>query len=181
MGDDNDQNDNAVANRYSVTRRTAWWGLTVFSVICVAAFFSALGDKKDAGGEVTRADKWSGSVTIISMALAFIACLCSHFFADHFVDKWLGEGAVSVIVLAMWAAGLAAMMDPDNLHAVTERGGILNANLYFFAWASLAASVWIFCSFVTIQNYVKRGDDSEAPPNMSKLVLLELCTFFHCP
>lgn len=166
MGDDNEK-DNSVEGSFSFTRRTAWWSLAVFSAICVAAHFTALGDKKNVGYTVTRDDKWTGSVMIISMALAFIACCAHHYFAQHFVDKW-PEGLFSVVVLSLWAAGLAAIMDPDNLQAVTERGGILNANLYFFSWASLAAAVWIFCSYVTIQAYIKRGDDAAAPPNMSK-------------
>ena len=171
MGDDNDQKDNEVVSDFSVSRRTAWWGLTVFSAICVGAQFSAVNQRKDDFGyEVTRADKWSGSVMIVSMSLAFIACLAHHFFAEHFVDK-LPEGFFSVVVLAMWAAGLPAMMNPDNLQAVDERGEILNANLYFSAWGSLATAVWICCSYVTIQAYFKRGDDSATPPNMSKLCL----------
>jgi hypothetical protein len=175
MGDDNDQKDNAVTT-FSVTRRTAWWALTVFSAICVAAHFTAVSDNKDAGVDPSRADKWTGSVMIISMALSFIACLAHHFFAESFVDK-VGEGFFSVLVLALWGAGMAAVMNPDNGQAVTEFGEILNANLYFFSWASLATAVWIFCSFVTIQAYFKRGDDAAAPPDMTKWYLLVAASF----
>jgi hypothetical protein len=59
-------------------------------------------------------------------------------------------------------------MDPGNSQAVSIDGSILNANLYFFSWASLVAVVWIFGSFVTINKYLKRGDDSGTPPSMSK-------------
>lgn len=175
MGDDNDQKDTE-ANRFSVTRRTAWWGLTVFSAISVAAHFTAVSDKKDVGFETTRADKWTGAVMIVSMAFAFFACSAHHFFAEPFVDKW-PEGTVSTIVLALWAAGMAAIMNPDNFQAVDEGGSIFNANLYFFSWSSLAAAVWIFCSFVTIQAYFKRMEDDSAPPNMTKWYLLVAASF----
>lgn len=168
MGDDNDQKDNDAVSNFSVTRRTAWWALTVFSTICVAARFSTLNDLKDGGYTLTREDKWTGSLMIISMALSFLACLASHFLSESFVDKW-PEGLTSCVVLGLWAAGMPAIMDPDNFQAVDERGAILDANLYFFSWASLAAAVWIFSSYVTIQAYFKRNDDSGAPPNMSKL------------
>jgi hypothetical protein len=168
MGADNEEKENETVSHFSISRRTAWWGLTVFSAICVGAQFSAVNERKDYGYTVTRADKWSGSVMIVSMALAFIACVAHNHFAEHFVDKW-PEGCFSVVVLALWGTGLAAMMNPDNFQAVDERGGIFNANLYFSAWASLAAAVWIFCSYVSIQVYFKRDDDSAAPPSMSKL------------
>jgi hypothetical protein len=177
MGDDNDQKDDAAVHNFSVTRRTAWWGLTVFSAICVGARFSQLKDLKDVGYTVTRDDKWTGSIMIISMGLGFIACLASHFLSQHFVDKWWSEGLISVLLLALWAAAMPSIMDPDNGQAVNERGGILDANLYFFSWASLAATVWIFSSFVTIQAYFKRGDDSAAPPNMTKWYMLVAASF----
>lgn len=168
MGEDNgEKNNNAVSN-FSASRRTLWWGLCVFAAVCTAAHFTAVGEKKDAGEMVTRADKWSAAVMIITMALAFIACCAHHFFAEHFVDKMWVEGSFSLVVLGLWAAGMAAIMSPNNGQAVDAEGGILNANLYFFAWASLAAAVWIFCSVVTIQAYFKRDDDSATPPNMSK-------------
>jgi hypothetical protein len=140
MGEDNSQKEETAASRFSVTRRTAWWGLTVFAAICTAAHFTAVGENKDAGIDVSRADKWSGSVMIVTMALGFIACCASHFFEEHFVDKWIGEGAFSVIVLGLWAAGLAAIMSPDNGQAVDMEGGILNANLYFFSKSSSSFS-----------------------------------------
>ena len=167
MGDDNEQKESSAASTVSMNRHTAWWALTVFSAICVASQFSALSDKKDAGGTVTRDDKWTGSVMIISMCLGFLACLASTYLTERFVDQ-LAEGVTSVILLALWAAAMPSIMDPDNLQAVDERGAIFNANLYFFSWASLVAAIWIFSSYLTISKYLKRGDDSDTPPNMSK-------------
>jgi hypothetical protein len=160
MGDDNEQ---------SVNRHTAWWALTIFGAITTAAHFTAISDQKDSveGYATTRDDKWTGSVMIISMCLSFFGCLASTYLAEHFVDQW-AEGVTSVIVLALWAAAMPTIMDPDSDQAVTTGGDILNANLYFFSWASLVTAVWMFGSYKTFTKYLKRGDDSVAPPNMSK-------------
>jgi hypothetical protein len=167
MGDDNEQKESSTANTVSMNRHTAWWALTVFSAICVASQFSALSDKKDAGGTVTRDDKWTGSVMIVSMCLGFLACLASTYLTERFVGQW-SESVTSTVLLALWAAAMPSIMDPDNFQAVDERGEIFNANLYFFSWASLVAVIWIFCNDTTISKYLKRGDDSGTPPNMTK-------------
>lgn len=166
MGDNNDQND-SVAKSYSLSRRTAWWALTVFGAVITAAHWTAVNEKKDAGSEATRADKWSGLVMILTLAFGFLSCLASHFWAKNFVDKWVGEGAVSVVVLGLYAAGMAAIQNPANEQALNIDGSIKNANLYFFSWATLIAAVYIFGSFVSIQAHFKWGGE-DAPPNMSK-------------
>jgi len=176
MGDDNEQKESSTAVSSSINRHTAWWAVSIFGAICVAAHFSTLGDEKDAGFAVTRDEKWTGSVMIISMSFGFLACLASTYLTERFVDQW-AEGVTSIILLALWAAAMPSIMDPGNFQAVSADGSILNANLYFFSWASLVAVVWIFGSFVTVNKYLKRGDDSGTPPSMTKWYMLVAASF----
>lgn len=43
--------------------------------------------------------------------------------------------------------GLIVMMDTENMLAVDAAGGILNANLYFFGWASLISTVSLLVAY----------------------------------
>ena len=49
--------------------------------------------------------------------------------------------------LGLWVGGLIVMMDTENLLAVDAAGDILNANLYFFSWASLISTVSLLVAY----------------------------------
>jgi hypothetical protein len=114
-----------------------------FSAIALAAHLTAIEDDL-----ATKYDKWTASVQCISLGLACIALLAYRLREEQFVGK-LFEGGIALIVLGIWAAGIPAMMNPDNKQAVNEFGGISNANLYFSVWSCLAIAVWVFGSYVT--------------------------------
>jgi hypothetical protein len=117
--------------------------LNRFSGIALAAHLTAV-DKDLA----TRYDKWTASVQSISVGLALIALLAYRFREEQFAGKRI-EGGLALVVLGVWAAGIPAMMNPENAQAVNFIGGILNANLYFSVWTCLVIAVWTFGSYVT--------------------------------
>lgn len=52
-----------------------------------------------------------------------------------------------ILLLAFWGAGLPVLMNPNRGIAV-EGEEVVNANLYFFSWLSLAAVVYIAASLL---------------------------------
>lgn len=117
--------------------------LNRFSAVALAAHLTAV-DKDLA----TTVDKWTASVQCVSLGLAFITLLAYHFREEQFAGK-LVEGCLALVVLGIWAAGIPAMMKPDNEQAVDQLGNISNANLYFSVWTCLFIAVWTFGSYVT--------------------------------
>jgi hypothetical protein len=121
--------------------------LNRFSAIALAANLTSV--EKDLA---TRYDKWTASVQCVSLGLAFIAFLAYCFRVEQFAGK-LFEGALALVVLGVWVAGIPAMMNPDNEQAVDKVGGIKNANLYFSVWTCLVTAVWTFGSYVTEKHF----------------------------
>jgi amino acid permease len=83
----------------------------------------------------------------------------------------LPEGILSLIVLIFVAAGMPAIMNPDNQQALNTDGSILNANLYFFSWAGLAVAVYIFCTWLFHHCFKKRNLTAGVPSNKWYLLL----------
>lgn len=81
------------------------------------------------------------------------------------------EGILSLVVLIFVAAGMPAIMKPENLQALNEDGSILNANLYFFSWAGLAVAVYIFCTWLFHHCFQKRNLAAGVPSNKWYLLL----------
>jgi len=110
--------------------------LTVFSAVCLAAESSQL----KITGE-NSADKWVLSVTIVSMLLSLISVL-AYLFIRHLYVANIPEMGLSFLLLGFWGAGLPVIMNPNRGIAVMG-DDVVNANLYFFSWMSLATVVFI--------------------------------------
>lgn len=155
------------------SRQTAWWAQCIFSAIAVGAHLTAIdGDLKTS----TKEDKFTASVMIVSMSLAFLALLAYHIRPDQFAGK-LSEGGFVLIVLALWSAGMPAIMNPENAQAVDVTGAIDNANLYFSSWACLVFAVWTFGSYVT-QVHLKEDHfavDASTPLGMCYRLEFNVC------
>lgn len=174
MGSDDEQEPTQTARS---PRQTAWLGECAFSAIALAAHLTAVNDREAQGGPgASRHDKWTASVMIVNMSLAFLSTLAHHFSAasDRFVGK-LSEGITAALVLALWCAGLPAVMDPDWDQAVDQNAEIQNANLYFSSWAALAVVIFVFGSYVT-QHHLKGHDFSTEATPLSKSIVVRLPT-----
>lgn len=166
MGSDKDQEPTQVAHS---PRQTAWFGECAFSAIALAAHLTAVNDREAQGGPgASGRDKWTASVMIINMSLAFLAALAHHFSAasDRFIGKF-PEGITATLILALWCAGLPSVMNPDGDQAVDQNAEIQNANLYFSSWAALAVAILVLGSYVT-QHHLKGNDLSMDAKPMSK-------------
>jgi hypothetical protein len=123
----------------SAHRFPAWMALLVFSTISLAATASTL---KDRGAT----ENWVLSVTILSMILSFLAVLAYLMMRAVFVGQ-IPEGGLLGLLTLIWAAGLPVIMNPSRQIAVVNESGeglvIINANLYFFSWLSLAAILYL--------------------------------------
>jgi uncharacterized membrane protein (UPF0136 family) len=78
----------------------------------------------------------------------------------------------AVLIMAFWGAGLPVIMNPNNTIAVDALGFVENANLYFFAWMSLAAIVFIFGSLAQEYSGVSVRD---VAPNSKNGLWYGLC------
>ena len=144
-------------------RFPAWMTLGIFSAICLAAVNSKVeADERDGN------EKWVLACTILSM-LVGLAGFAGYLVARSlFVGQAPEMGLVrtnmmmdrtlwrtsnthihtsavhtqTVAAIALWAAGLPVIMDPDNGIAVRNIT-VLNANLYFFSWLALGSVVFI--------------------------------------
>jgi len=114
-----------------------WIGLAVFSAICVIAVDSEL---------KTASDKWVLAVTVISLLISITACGCYMMARGRFVAK-ATETAMVALLTGFWIAGLPVIMSPALDSAVTD-DVVQNANLYFFAWGSVALVVCLVTSLI---------------------------------
>jgi hypothetical protein len=136
-------NNNAV----SVHRFPAWMMLAVFSGICSLAWQSRRGIF-----DVNKTDEvWLWIVTLTSLGLGLCGVL-SYLVARTVVVGKVPEMILAVLVLALWAAGLPFIMNPSNNIAVARPTTtsvapvVINVNLYFFAWLSLAVAIYLVIS-----------------------------------
>jgi len=114
-----------------------WIGLAVFSAICVIAVDSEL---------KSASDKWVLAVTVISLLISITACGCYMMARGRFVAK-ATETAMVALLTGFWIAGLPVIMSPALDSAVTD-DVVQNANLYFFAWGSVALVVCLVTSLI---------------------------------
>jgi hypothetical protein len=100
-------------------------------------------DKDDKG-------EWVLSDFIIILVVACVGALATMFIKKLFVGRLL-EGALSLLMVILWCAGLPPVMNPDNSIAVTgayNAPTIINPNLFFFSWVAFAGSLFIFGSYL---------------------------------
>jgi hypothetical protein len=146
---------------HSAHRFPAWMALTIFSAVCLAAIASDT-VHRDA------AEKWTLAVTCLSMILSFLAVCAYLFMRGPFVGQ-IPEAAILITLTALWAAGLPVAMNPENGIAVVSQQGeglvINNANLYFFAWLSLAAILYLSGSLAQESAGV---DVTQTPPQLAR-------------
>lgn len=58
------------------------------------------------------------------------------------------EGAVIVILVALWISTVAVVTDSRHGIAVDEYGAVENGNLYYFSWAGLMTSIILFVNYL---------------------------------
>jgi hypothetical protein len=79
-----------------------------------------------------------------------LCAVLSYLVARTYVVGKAPEMILAVLVLALWAAGLPVIMNPSNNIAVarptTIAPFVINVNLFFFAWLSLAVAIYLVIS-----------------------------------
>jgi hypothetical protein len=71
-----------------------------------------------------------------------------------------------VVVLGFWCAGLPAIVDPDHSLAVSPENAILNANLFFFSYASLLFSILLLDNW-----FEHKNGDAHSPTQLGWVLL----------
>lgn len=143
----NDEINNKGDHRFS-----AWVSLLALSVFCLASnvnvaeaeriFFTELQQQEP--DPKTPARKFVTAVTSISTAVSFISLLAHFLFKDKFVGT-KAEMAAVVLLIALWAAGLPVVMNPNN--EIAQAGlFIIDYSLYFFSWLAFDTTLLIFGS-----------------------------------
>lgn len=134
-----------------------WYTLTVFSAVSLIALSTRTITQQWRAGE-----KWVLIVTLLSLLLSSLASLAHVGLRDTF-DGMPIEGLFLFTELGFWVGGLIVMMDTNLLMALDENGGILNANLYFFSWASLATTVALLVDYHLQQNLPSTASSDHIP------------------
>ena len=122
-----------------------WFVTAVSSAIAIGAVASEF----TSFSRQASSTQWSVVGLCMILILSCLAVLGHMCAVDKFADTKL-EGLVSVLVVALWAAILPVIMNPDHDLAVGD-SGILNANLYFCGWIGFFASFVIFVSCFQFQ------------------------------
>jgi hypothetical protein len=142
-------------------RFPAWMALSVFSIVCLAAIGAeSTRDERDA------AIKWSLAVASMSMIVSFLAVVAYLVARGVFVGQ-TPETALVVFVLAFWGAGLPVIMNPSNGIAVRD-DTVTNANLYFFSWLSLAATLFLGASLAQERTGMNVHEMATASPKTTR-------------
>ena len=146
-------------------RLTAWVGLTICSIVCLCAITSQTNER-------TSSEKWVVAVTSISMCFSFLAVVAYFVARDKFAGV-MPEGAVAILLLAFWCAGLPVIMNPSQSIAVTTTIStvsgftfVYSANLYFATWAAFFTIIFICGSFVQDSLVVAQTQFSSITPKI---------------
>lgn len=133
-------------------RLNSWALLCLFSTLALTAHET---DDEAKNDYVTACT----AITLTFSAIASMAHVSRGGFSTLFVGT-IVEGLLSLILLALWAAGLPIIMDPANGLAQMYVGKgdqnyihdyqatISNANLYFTAWGCGVCAVSVFAMYV---------------------------------
>jgi hypothetical protein len=131
-------------------RLNSWALLCLFSTLALTAHET---DDEAKNDYVTACT----AITLSFSAIASMAHVSRGGFSTLFVGT-IVEGLLSLILLALWAAGLPIIMDPANGLAQMYVGKddqihdyqatISNANLYFTAWGCGICAVSVFAMYV---------------------------------
>lgn len=127
-------------------RFKVWCCLIGSSAVCLASLVSS-------GANNSGVEKWVLSAICISMILSIGSVTCYVFIQGKFQGRI--EGIVTILLLIFWVGSLPCIMDPNlaiaAIKIIDSTSGstiavdvIINANLYFFSWASFASTVFLF-------------------------------------
>jgi hypothetical protein len=138
-------------------RRGQWFSLAAFTTIALASFVNDMsGDLADQRKEM----KWSFSALVMALGFAFMSMVASLVLRERFSGTPMEHG-MAVCVLAILGGGLSTIMRPGEGIATDSIGGIRNANLYFFSWASFAMALLIYVGYLKEAYGIgKRTDES---------------------
>lgn len=95
--------------------------------------------------------KWSVACSVLStaatgfMVVAHLMPLLSALVINSFI-----EGIVAVILAVFWGATVAVTSDASDSRAsaLFNEGGVSNANIYYFSWASFVCAVMLVVNYV---------------------------------
>ena len=132
-------------------RLNSWALLCLFSTLALTAHET---DDEAKNKYVTACT----AITLSFSAIASVAHISNAGLSTLFIGT-IFEGILSLIIVALWAAGLPIIMDPTNGLAqmyVGKDGGdnadfqatISNANLYFTAWGCGICAISVFAMYV---------------------------------
>ena len=123
----------------SARRFPAWVALSASSAVCLAAI--ATSSSGSSSSEFDSKEKWSVTTTFLSLALSLVGVLAYLFMHTRFVTR-NPEAFSFVLLTALWGATVHLTTNEKQGIAVksTQEHGsvILNPNLYFGAWCSMA-------------------------------------------
>lgn len=167
-----EDNDNQQAHS---TRFTAWSALMAFSAISLGALVSLLNTKEDNIPNYSKdsQDKWAISVTAVSLSISTLAVFGYFLMKAKFAGTKI-EGASASLVLLFWIIGLPTIMDPDNDLATSP--GNINANLYYFSWASFISSLFVSGHFAQEMSGGSL-DVGKTPPKVALWLLFTASSF----
>lgn len=153
-----------------MSRLKLWGFLLVASIVSLVSLMSVLGPRYDSDGNKNwnSDEKWIISVTSISIGLSFFGALASMLPPENSLKL---ESPLITLSLAMWAAGMPALLNPKNDLAVGEGYVISNANLYFFGWFAMISCICL------AGNFAKQINGDEASPVTLKWIMLGATSF----
>ncbi|KAL3939126.1 MAG: hypothetical protein SGARI_001484, partial [Bacillariaceae sp.] len=142
-------------------RLRLWLALLTSSIVSLISLTSVLEDRKETDWQ--RYESWSVSVVSISIAFSVFGAMASVLPPETSMGL---EIPLIFICLSFWCAGLPAILDPENSLAVSPENAILNANLFFFSYASL------FFSILLLGNWFEQKNGDDHSPTQLGWVLL---------
>mmetsp|Transcript_3357 Transcript_3357/g.5005 ORF Transcript_3357/g.5005 Transcript_3357/m.5005 type:complete len:361 (+) Transcript_3357:158-1240(+) len=132
-----------------------WCLLFVTSIVALIS----IGSQKPITGHET----WVAIATAVSFAVSVIMLFGYNVFRES-VKGSKTEGFVGLIIFIFWIAAIPSTMHLTHVTAPNGISSIVNANLYFSAWASFGVSVYLFVQI--LPNIV--GERFGAPEDAGK-------------
>jgi len=139
-----------------LTRVRGYFFLSVFSTLCAAAAYDAA---SNLAASLTREQLYlmvAPCVVAVLSILLFFLCLSKKCYG--MVSRFWVGGVLSIVSFNLLLGGLVLTMHSESSWAVNGVGEILQANSYYFSWASTLTSGVIMTLYVKAAVGIKKLD-----------------------
>eukprot|EP00557_Chaetoceros_sp_GSL56_P005094 CAMPEP_0176498420 /NCGR_PEP_ID=MMETSP0200_2-20121128/12308_1 /TAXON_ID=947934 /ORGANISM="Chaetoceros sp., Strain GSL56" /LENGTH=297 /DNA_ID=CAMNT_0017896619 /DNA_START=101 /DNA_END=991 /DNA_ORIENTATION=- len=128
-------------------RFAQWLASLIFSTICLGSVVEV--DKNSSSADSTTAKEWAVASSAMKFVITFIV-VCMHMnpISSIIIVGTKIEGAIIVILVALWISTVAVVTDSRHGIAVDEFGAVENGNLYYFSWAGFMTSIMLLAYYL---------------------------------